>query len=880
MPRENGLKGRQREGVTPMKKTHWYRLFLTGIFLFPAIIFQSIIPLVSFGTWESLAEDLYRQSLSYLSPLSTPRSKVVVVEIDQKTWDAYGWPIDRQYYIKALEKLKKSGHPWILSLLQFQDLEKRSGENREKATSKDQALAKEISSYERYIGSGLMINQGSVLDADQEDKLLPKILLSSSGKVPTEIPELPLSLVEGNAFVAAQRSFGFGARFGTEPIINCMQSYLTDAGHRGDFVILSSVIWAASYASQFKIATKTGAGWPRTGEKVPFPFTGVLEVAYKICDHYPGVITQDYLSIRGIERISMVDLIDGSYHGSLADKIVVLASSEMRTFRGPGLEKGQKSATTREHLLVARFLDHLVNQVSILRGQIKEDTFQGWLPIFVGFGLFLLSFFAGPVMLCIVTALGLLASVTIAFSYLSIGEFFIPIQTIYSLGVSLILVIVLVSYLRYYGIKRQMEFTRKLNESLSQCNTLTQIQDSTRGLCTLEFKKAKIDFLDYDVRFYEASNNPQAALELLETPKLALPPHSSEVPETFANHGPLNTVMTSLRQVGGGFQTPWSPLNFQSFLAVTNKSGRLGTVRVAIEFEVFEQHFVLELINNLRHELGQHWNRVKLLADQKLLDYKILAEQSRGKILGRFLTQVLVSKFTNSQTMEENLKLVLTPRVTRTALMQADIRGYSKVSAMMAPLEMVQLLQGYYRGVVDAAQLVAQVKLIGDCIFLFIEEEAAPPGKSPVDLALELSQILVESTEKQNIRRVETNSIPMNFGIAIHYGEVVVGNLSSDECIDYTVIGTDVNFVARLEELTKNPGVSQAIGPNGVVLSEEAYLNLKAYNQVPTGYIDLKELGLTVRSFPEVKSLYGISSAQIKALGSLQETVLPLKLAS
>jgi class 3 adenylate cyclase len=37
-------------------------------------------------------------------------------------------------------------------------------------------------------------------------------------------------------------------------------------------------------------------------------------------------------------------------------------------------------------------------------------------------------------------------------------------------------------------------------------------------------------------------------------------------------------------------------------------------------------------------------------------------------------------------------------------------------------------------------------------------------------------------------------------------------NLSSDSCIDYTVIGPNVNMVARLEEFTKNPKIGEILG--------------------------------------------------------------------
>jgi class 3 adenylate cyclase len=155
---------------------------------------------------------------------------------------------------------------------------------------------------------------------------------------------------------------------------------------------------------------------------------------------------------------------------------------------------------------------------------------------------------------------------------------------------------------------------------------------------------------------------------------------------------------------------------------------------------------------------------------------------------------------------------------------------------------------------------VAQVKLIGDCIFLFIEDEAATDGATPADLALELAALLVKETELQNARRREAAADELHFGVAIHYGEVVVGNLSSDSCIDYTVIGPNVNLVARLEELTKNVKIAEQIGTNGIIVSCDAAAGLSRYRDVALLNLRLDTLGVSVRSFPQVTAVAGLSA--------------------
>src|SRR6185437_5371268 len=118
----------------------------------------------------------------------------------------------------------------------------------------------------------------------------------------------------------------------------------------------------------------------------------------------------------------------------------------------------------------------------------------------------------------------------------------------------------------------------------------------------------------------------------------------------------------------------------------------------------------------------------------------------------------------------------------------------------------------------------------------------------------------------QNQRRQLEHGDALNFGIAVHYGEVVVGNLSSDSCIDYTVIGPNVNMVARLEELTKYHQVSGVIGANGAIVSAEAAASLVRHKDAPLRTLGLAALGVAVRSFSQIQSVRALTAEDALAL--------------
>ena len=57
-----------------------------------------------------------------------------------------------------------------------------------------------------------------------------------------------------------------------------------------------------------------------------------------------------------------------------------------------------------------------------------------------------------------------------------------------------------------------------------------------------------------------------------------------------------------------------------------------------------------------------------------------------------------------------------------------------------------------------------------------------------------------------NERNSETGRAPLNYGIGVHVGDVMYGNIGSRSRLDFTVIGPAVNMASRLETLTKQLG--------------------------------------------------------------------------
>jgi adenylate cyclase len=93
------------------------------------------------------------------------------------------------------------------------------------------------------------------------------------------------------------------------------------------------------------------------------------------------------------------------------------------------------------------------------------------------------------------------------------------------------------------------------------------------------------------------------------------------------------------------------------------------------------------------------------------------------------------------------------------------------------------------------------VSLIGDAVLgLFrVEDSGSEACRLALAAAHDARRRLAAATQP-------ASDFPLDFGIALHLGQVIHGNVGVPERLQFTVVGSAVNEVVRVQDLTKQLG--------------------------------------------------------------------------
>jgi adenylate cyclase len=201
----------------------------------------------------------------------------------------------------------------------------------------------------------------------------------------------------------------------------------------------------------------------------------------------------------------------------------------------------------------------------------------------------------------------------------------------------------------------------------------------------------------------------------------------------------------------------------------------------------------------------------------------------------------------------------------------SDIRDFTTLSEQMTPTDNFKFINSYLsrmeplivenQGFID--------KYIGDAIMALFSEGA--------DDAVKAGIAMLQTLAEYNRDRVSLGYVPVEIGVGINTGSLILGIVGGKSRMDGTVVSDAVNLASRIESLTKNYGVSLLItqqtfdrltNPDDYAIRVIDKVQVKGKSEWVTVYevfdADLPQVKAgklaTLQLFTEALSLYNMKS--------------------
>ena len=228
--------------------------------------------------------------------------------------------------------------------------------------------------------------------------------------------------------------------------------------------------------------------------------------------------------------------------------------------------------------------------------------------------------------------------------------------------------------------------------------------------------------------------------------------------------------------------------------------------------------------------------RVELLED-KIRDREIIEEKNKqlellATRLAKYLSpQIYESIFSGKQSSKA---LIARKNLT---IFFSDIEQFTNLTDILEPERLAAVINLYHSEMSSIAIECGGTldKFIGDALMVFFGD---PETEGEVEDALNAVEMALRM--KRRIKELQSHwkklGVPRGFKVrmGITTGYCAVGNLGSEQRLDYSVLGSPVNMAQRIQSLAK---------PNALLISEDTFNLINEYVEcayldevIPTGF--------------------------------------------
>jgi class 3 adenylate cyclase len=153
------------------------------------------------------------------------------------------------------------------------------------------------------------------------------------------------------------------------------------------------------------------------------------------------------------------------------------------------------------------------------------------------------------------------------------------------------------------------------------------------------------------------------------------------------------------------------------------------------------------------------------------------------------------------------------------ALLFADLRGFTAMSESNPPAAVIAALDAWFDRIAGPIHAFGGevLKFIGDGVLAIFPVAGGSP-RAACDAALRAVAAARTGMAHLDETRRREGLPPLPFGVALHLGEMLWGNIGAADRLDFTAIGPAVNLVSRLEGLCKP--LDKAVLVSGTLAAE------------------------------------------------------------
>ena len=134
-------------------------------------------------------------------------------------------------------------------------------------------------------------------------------------------------------------------------------------------------------------------------------------------------------------------------------------------------------------------------------------------------------------------------------------------------------------------------------------------------------------------------------------------------------------------------------------------------------------------------------------------------------------------------------------------IMFCDVRGFTAMSETLGASEVVKVMNDIFQVIEDEiSEYQGEIlKFIGDALLIIFPRAEYRDDQQLGEVMIKSALSAVEKVEELGKKK----GLPLSVGFGCHIGDVLYGNIGTENRLDFTVMGPSVNLTSRLESMCK-----------------------------------------------------------------------------